>query len=63
MTRGGRARNGLVNDPNGERSERERDGQTYYFCNETCLERFQADPTSPLESRLLPVFCSRLWGC
>ena len=24
----------------------EHDGQTYYFCNESCLERFQADPAS-----------------
>src|SRR5688572_23310261 len=37
---------GMTIDPADAVGHVEHDGETYYFCNESCLERFQADPES-----------------
>ena len=35
---------GMTIDPADAVGHVEHDGQTYYFCAESCLERFKADP-------------------
>ncbi|MGH9354762.1 MAG: heavy metal translocating P-type ATPase [Terriglobia bacterium] len=36
---------GMTVDPRGATAKVEHDGQTYYFCNPGCAEKFQADPS------------------
>src|ERR671918_3029867 len=51
---------GMTISPDDAVGHVEHDGQTYYFCNESCLERFQADPEAflggerPVESPTPP---------
>ena len=42
---------GMTVDPARAAGSFEYDGQTYYFCNQGCLRRFQADPEEFLKPR------------
>ena len=36
---------GMTVDPAATKFSAERDGATYFFCNPTCLAKFEAEPT------------------
>ena len=50
---------GMTIDPADAVGHIEYNGQTYYFCNESCLQRFSADPASFLESPRAATAVSR----
>ncbi len=47
-------------DPQKAYAKLKYEGQTYYFCTETCLNKFEADPEKYISE--LPEGPDRAWG-